>query len=292
MVFSLIVVLTLSSFRLFASPQMPDYMIFNKDTIETYNLILEQYLQKQGEAESGKLFGLSFRSGASFNCWRGYQAVYTIDHDSLFLVDIILCGELRSSKIDKAASIQKMKTIFEDKFINNRVYINWFTGDLNFPLNNNLVRWDGVFYKIYEKETVISISDGKSVQVIEVENYVDDPKRINRRKKDSISNILYDELKKVKWKNIDECDCSEKYLVTIGGKGSVSKVVMLEYPTADSVNKYWDKKEYKYCIKTVRVALRKLRFDIIKDKGKPFSEEIYIQLWFDLKSGELQNWTF
>ena len=139
----LILVLTLSAFQLFASPQMPDYIIFKGDTIATYNLLLEQYLQRQEKTESEKLFGLSFRNSSdgsfSFNCWRGYQAIYKIDNDSLFLVDIINCGERRNGKIDKAASIEKMKGLFTDKLINDRVFINWFSGDMNFPLNNKVL---------------------------------------------------------------------------------------------------------------------------------------------------------
>jgi hypothetical protein len=91
--------LTLCSLRLFASPQMPDYIIFKGDTIATYNLILEQYLQRNDTTE--QLFGLSFRNSTdgsfSFNCWRGYQAIYKIDNDSLFLVDIINFSRCRCS---------------------------------------------------------------------------------------------------------------------------------------------------------------------------------------------------
>ena len=39
---------------------------------------------------------------------------------------------------------------------------------------------------------------------------------------------------------------------------------MPEYPTQDSIDKYWDKGEYKYCINNVFKAMRKLKFDIIK----------------------------
>ena len=94
-------ILTIWTTGLFASPQMPDYIIYGKDTIATYNLILESYLQRQDTSEIDKLFGLSFRDGSSFNCWRGYQAIYKIENDSLFLVYIINCGELRNSRIDK-----------------------------------------------------------------------------------------------------------------------------------------------------------------------------------------------
>jgi hypothetical protein len=144
--------LAILSLRLVASPQMPDYIVYQKDTIATYNLLLERYLQLQKPDESGKLFGLSFRGGASFNCWRGYQAIYKIDNDSLFLTDIINCGERWSGKINKTASIEKMKAIFGNKLVNNRIYIDWFSNDISFPLSNKVLRWDGVFYTIYEKK--------------------------------------------------------------------------------------------------------------------------------------------
>ena len=293
--FLFILILTFSAFRLFASPQMPDYIIFKGDTIATYNLILEQYLQRQEKTESEKLFGLSFRNSSngeiSFNCWRGYQAIYIIDNDSLFLVDIISCGERRNGKIDKTASIEKMKGIFGDNVVNGRVYINWFSGDISFPLTNEVLRWDGVFYKIYEQETVISIAFGKILNVEDVNNYVDNPKAINRKDKSKVSNILFKKLKKVKWLNIDSIDCSEKYLVRIDKDGKVSKVTMLEYQSADSIDKYWERDEYNYCVNTILNSLKKLKFDIIKDKGKPIPEDIYIEIWFDTKKGKIENWT-
>ena len=63
-VYLLLFSLTVCSFRVAASPQMPDYIIFKGDTIATYNLLLEQYLQRQEKTESEKLFGLSFRNSS------------------------------------------------------------------------------------------------------------------------------------------------------------------------------------------------------------------------------------
>lgn len=285
--------LTFSSLRLCASPQMPDYIIFKRDTIATYTLILELYFQKLEIPDRGRLFGLSFRDGSSLNCWRGYQAIYKIDNDTLFLVDIISCDERRSGKIDKAASAEKMKAIFKDKVVNDKVYIDWFSGDISFPLknpNNKVLRWDGVFYKIFEQETVISITKGKVLNIADVDNYEDNPKAINRKYKSKLSDILFKQLKKVRWKSTDKYDCSDEYLVTIGENGKVSKVIMPEYPTQDSIDKYWDKDEYNYCINNVFKALQKLKFDIIKDKGKPISEYIYVEIWFDSRR-KIENWT-
>src|SRR5690606_12553632 len=126
-----------------------DYIIYKKDTIPTYNLILEDYLQKENTAKADKLFGLSFRDGSSSNCWRGYQAIYKIENDSLYLVDIITCGELRNDKIDKTQSVDKMKALFKERLKSGKVFIDWFDGDINFPLTDKILRWDGVFYKIF-----------------------------------------------------------------------------------------------------------------------------------------------
>lgn len=282
---------TLFTLTTFASPQSPDYIIYKGDTLATYTLLLEQYFQMQGEAEQGKLFGLSFRDGATFNCWRGYQAIYKIDNDSLFLVDIISCGERRNGKIDKVASTDKMKAIFNDKYINDKVYIDWFSGDMKFPLTNKVLRWDGVFYRIYDKETVINIAYGKVLKMENVDNYIHIPKAIDRKNKDEVSDILFKKIKKTKWINADSIDCSEKYLVTIGNDGKVSKVTMLGYQSQDSIDKYWERNEYDYCINTVFSSLKKLQFDILKDKGKPISEDIYIEIWFDEKKGKVENWT-
>lgn len=273
---------------IFASPQMPDYVIYGKDTIATYNLILEQYLQRQDSAETEQLFELSFRDGASFNCWRGYQAIYKIENDSLFLVNIINCGELRNGRIDKTQSNEKIKSIFRKKFNNGKVYIDWFDGYINFPLNNKVLRWDGVFYTIFEREKVVTISNGLVEKAEDFDNYIDDPKRIDRRNKSKISNLLFKKLKKAKWKNPDEFDCSEKYLVTIDENGEVSKVKMVL--SEDEIDEYYEPEEFNFCIKKILLTLKDLKFDIIKDKGQPISEDIYIEIWIE-DNGKIENWT-
>lgn len=273
---------------LFASPQLPDYLIYGKDTIATYNLILEHYLQRLDSSESNKLFGLSFRTGSSFSCWRGYQAIYKIENDSLFLADIINCGELRTGKIDKVQSINKIKSIFKERIKNEKVHIDWFDGHLNFPLNNNVLRWDGVFYKIFEREKVITIYNGLIRKVEDVSNYYDDPNRLDRRDKNKVSDLLFKRLKRTKWKNKQEYDCGEKYSVTIDENGNVSKVRMLY--SEKEIQAYYEPEEYNYCINKVFNALKSLKFDILKDKGKPISEDIYIEIWIE-DNWKIENWT-
>ena len=284
-------VLTISSFQLFASPQIPDYIIYKSDTIVTYNLLVEQYLQGNQMIQTEKLFGLSFRNGASFNCWRGYQAIYKINNDSLFLVDMINCGESRNGEIDTAASAQKMNVVFKDKVVNGKVYIDWFSGDISFPMkvpHNKLLRWDGVFYTIYDQETVISIFKGRVSNIADVNNYEDVPNALDRKDKSKISDIFLKQLKKLKWKKIDEF-CADNYLVTIDENGKVSKVTMSDYQSSDTIEKYWDRGEYDSCIHTIYKALKNLKFDIIKDKGKPISESINVRLWYDEKKRKIEK---
>jgi hypothetical protein len=242
----------------------------------------------QEKTDQGKLFGLSFREGSTFNCWRGYQAIYRLDNDSLFLVDIISCGERRNKTINKRASADRIRSIFRDKFINESVYINWFSGDMKFPLTNKVLRWDGVFYTIYAREKVITISKGNVLNAQDVENYVDDPDRIDRKDKNKISGILFKKLKKATWKNKDGFDCSDKYMVTIDENGNISGVRMLY--SDKEIEQYHVKDEYNFCIRKLYDALKSLRFDIIKDKGRPIAEEIYIEIWVE-DNGKIENWT-
>ena len=153
-------------------------------------------------------------------------------------------------------------------------------------MSNKVLRWDGVFYTIYEKETVVNIFNGKVLNIVDVENYENVPKAIDRKDKSKVSDIFFKQLKKLKWKKINEF-CAEDYKVTIGKDGKVSKVNMSDYQNPDTIDKYWDRGEYDSCINIIFNALRKLKFDIIKDKGRPISEDIYIGIWYDSKKRKI-----
>lgn len=275
--------------QIFASPQMPDYIIYKKDTIPTYNLILEQYLQKKNPNED-KLFGLSFRGSGNFNCWRGYQAIYEVIDNKLFLTNIISCGELSGkSKINLVESQRKMKEIFGEKVENNGVFIDWFDGELNFPektKKNKQIRWDGVFYRIYEYENILDFENGKLTKQNSVHNYEKIKNGINREEKNKVSDLIFKRLKSEKWK--ENYDCSTKYLITIAENGRISNVRMVY--SEKEIEEYYEKDEYNYCITKIKNALSKIQFDILKDKGKPISEDIYIEIWQE-KNGKLENWT-
>ena len=78
------------------------------------------------------------------NCWRGYQAIYKIENDSLFLVNIIGCGEIfyEKGKIDLKKSNDNINTIFGSKFKNGKVYMlyGYYPEDFITNKKNNRVR--------------------------------------------------------------------------------------------------------------------------------------------------------
>jgi hypothetical protein len=278
------------------SPQVPDYLIYKNDTIPTYNLLVEQYLQKL-KSDEGRLFNLSFRNsidsslGTSLNCWRGYQAIYKIENDSLFVSAIINCHSLENKK-----QIPKnyLKEIFGDKVKNNKVFINWYSGNISFPTkveNNRILRWDGVFERVFMYETVIKIDTGKILKISDEQNYTYLKNGIERLKRDSISNILFDKINNYKWTKLDKFDCSEMYTIVIGKNGKITNVIMTEYQTKESIKEFWDtKREYNHCIKSIKKALSDLQFDILKRKGEPTEEKFFVEIWFN-EDGTIENWT-
>lgn len=290
----LLILMGLLSLRGIGSPQMPDYIIVGRDTIATYHLLLEDYFRKSGAANKGELFGLAFRDpshpnpldvlAGSFNCWRGYQAIYQIRGDSLFLVYIISCGELKKGSIDTASSSWRMRKLFGEQYSSTGVLISWFSGEISYPLPSPVLRWDGVFYKIYEKETVLEVEEGKIVRKTPVDNYQDVPGGINRRDKSKLPSILFRQLKKFNWKKTGACDCSDTYAITIDTFGYVSRVTTPDYSPDAS-----DSAEHQFCINTVQRLLEPLRFDILQDKGRPIAEDVYVEIWVNDR-GKLENW--
>lgn len=278
------------------SPQIPDYLIYKNDTIPTYNLLVEKYLQKIKD-DKGRLFDLSFRNsingtvGSSLNCWRGYQAIYKIENDSLFVNAIIDCHSLENKDQIPENYIAKL---FGDNVKKGKVFIDWYTGNISFPLkskDNKVIRWDGVFEKVFLFEKAIKIQKGEILKISDQQNYVDLKNGIDRFKRDSISNILFNHIKNYKWTKLNKFDCGEAYTVIIGENGKITDVVMTDYQTTELIKKYWDtKREYNHCIKSVKKSLSDLQFDIIKRKGEPIKEKIFIEIWFK-EDGTIENWT-
>ncbi|WP_435622908.1 hypothetical protein [Flagellimonas sp.] len=278
-----------------ANPQVPDFLIYNNDTIPIDNLLVEKYLQT---TKDDKERLLSFRNsikgteGTLPNCLRGYQAIYKIENDSLFVSSIIGCHALHN-KIQVRKNYIKM--LFKGKVKNEKVFIDWYSGNISFPSkskDNKMLRSDRPLETVFLYETFVITKKGEILEIIDKQNYIDLESGVDRMEKDSIPDILFNQIKNHKWTKQDKFDCGEAYTVVIGKKGKITDVLMTNYQTEEQIEANWGNtsKEYDHCVKSINKALSKLRFDILKRKGEPIEEKVYIEIWFN-DNGTIENWT-
>jgi hypothetical protein len=270
--------------QLYSSPQAPDFLIIGKDTIPVYNLILESYLQQIEEPDNGNLFGFSFRDTESmnFNCWRGYQAVYGLENDSLFLKYILPCNSLREINAHIDSSTEKIKNIFDDKVINGKVFIDWFSNIIAFPKGKQ-IWWDGIFNSIYDKEEIYIFEKGILLDKKDVENYQKVKGGISRIDNKAISNTIFKKVKKLDWEKLSDFICDSQYFIVIDENGKISNVEINTYNTP------LDEDDL-YCIDIIKKQLQNLQFDIIKWHGVPINTNFSFEIFYNDKKKKLENW--
>lgn len=276
--------------KLEASPQAPDYIIIGNDTLPLYHLILEDYLHSiEQTTDSNNLFGFSFRNDfgygiTSTNCWRGYQAVYILENDSLFLKDIIPCNSLRELCVDDINnSNEQMRKVFKERFKNNRVFIDWYSNDFAIP-KGKPIWWDGIFTTLYDKEKIYSVRKGILIDNHIVSNYIKVKGGISRKEKE-MSKAVFREIKKLNWKKLDdEFFCDDRYCLEIDSKGKVINVEKNNYGVQ------LDEDDI-YCQDIIKNQLKNLQFDIILYHGRPFNDKFCIQIFYDSTKRKLENWS-
>jgi hypothetical protein len=107
--------------NLYGTEQIPDLLINGKDTICLKSFPLEKLNFKVDPFSYGEY---SFPHTA---CWRGYQAIWSIENDSLYLLDII--------KIDSTKQKINLKKYFELNvyqaiIIKGKVFADWYSANL------------------------------------------------------------------------------------------------------------------------------------------------------------------
>ncbi len=288
--FIIIFLLLVPIVNLKASPQAPDYLIIDNDTVPLYQLILEDYLHSlEQPTDSNSLFGFSFRDdfgygGASTNCWRGYQAVYSLENDSLFLKYIIPCNSLRKLDADDINnSNEQIQKLFQEKVKNNKVFINWLSSEFTIP-KGKPIWWDGIFTTIYDKEELYSIRKGILVDKHIINNYQKVKGGISRKKQE-MSKAIFGEIKKLNWKRLDdEFFCADTYCLEIDSRG---KVINVE---KDNYGAELDEDDI-HCQNIIKNQLKKLQFDIILYHGRPFNDKFCIEVFYDDTTNKLENWS-
>jgi len=105
----------------FSTGQIPDLLILGKDTIYLQSFPLETLNLKI------RPFKYENHSFHTTGCWRGYQAVWTIENSKLYLVEII--------RDDSSKQRLNIKTYLADngyspKIENGKILADWYTANL------------------------------------------------------------------------------------------------------------------------------------------------------------------
>lgn len=277
--------MTISEFG-FATGQIPDYLIINKDTIAIFSNPLEQYLELTGKREL-----IDFVGCGSTACWRGYKASWKLKNDSLFLIRITSCHNDCGLKIQDA-NLEKM-------FGTNEVFAYWFNGKIVAP-KGKLVQYIHMGYaSIYEKELHFTFKNGLKTEQKLVSNKKITDKINFQIKEREISKVVQDTLFYYLIKNI-QCDtlntpwfnlCDDKYILTINKRGKIKKT-WIDYESETFREKidewWWNNTDDRKCRMTIKRAIKPLRLSYLDLPQKRF--KISISFIYDRKSGKFELW--
>ncbi|EDP94945.1 hypothetical protein U8527_15420 [Kordia algicida OT-1] len=273
-----IFLLTISSNFVFAtSPQLPDLLKIGNDTIYIYTLPLEGLSQEKFDKLSHTISKFEKGLHIGTNLWRGFQAVWEFKNNQLYLTDIK----------DAKHSKKILQTVFPH-FKNGVVKATWFSSFLVIP-KDKMLRWDGVAETTYLKEEILHFRKGNLKKRKLLDNHIEVENGISRINQKSIPKILFEQVKKLDWETLSKDYCDDKYIITIGKKGKVTKVKIASF-SESKWDIFWDNFSNRKCNRLIRKNLRELQFDIIKWHGKPIKETYELDLFYDDDEKKLKGY--
>jgi len=153
----------------FATPQIPDKLIYNGDTLSVYLYLPNEFYKPDtvpiGQYESiytVNLFG-DKKTCISTACGRKYQATWEILDNQLYLTGIYSCCYYEDNiKAD-------LTSLFKEKVINGKVKADWVTGNVFFQKGKMITRIDAEL-SIYETDFEFEFSEGKLLNVKSYDN--------------------------------------------------------------------------------------------------------------------------
>jgi hypothetical protein len=195
--------------RIYATTQVPDYLIYKNDTFDISVYPLEKYLGWHHKTTCGITA-----------CWRGYSAIWEIKYDSLFLVKIYPCFRSLGCDIDSNLKL------LNEKAQRKNLVASWFT--------DQIVIKSGKYYKefnLYEYEERISFTNGK-ISGKSTMNNIDSIKNLIFRQnviqtKDTFLLYLNSDKYLRQGKDIKNFNCFDEYLLTYDKNGEIINVQLL-----------------------------------------------------------------
>jgi hypothetical protein len=148
----IIILLTVFVESALATPQIPDILIYNNDTLSIFANPLEQL--EDVNSLRKKMFSDN-KEHWNTACWRGYQAEWTVIDNELYLTAIYSCRYYEDSiKSD-------LKQLFGEKLINGKIKANWITAKILSPQGKKLYSAHSGYESLYEKEVVFEFVNGQ-----------------------------------------------------------------------------------------------------------------------------------
>jgi hypothetical protein len=187
------ILICLISGQLFGTAQIPDFLIYQDDTLAIYSNPLEGYFDKKGERTIGEI---DFEKG--FHCtalWRGYVGTWQIENDSLFLVNLETdyCS-------DNPTEIDLTK-----EFNSNRIFANWVSFEILNPFGKQIKYVHQGYESIYEYERGFEFVEGN---LITINNYDNSKSResVYTKETEILHKFLYEN---INWKLVESQKISD-----------------------------------------------------------------------------------
>lgn len=262
----LVTILSFISVICFSTSQISDQIILKNDTFNLQQLPLEEYLNSSGGREL-----IDFQGCSSTACWDGYKAIWTIEHDSLFLIAIAPCHRTEYCH-GKDASLEKM---FPGYYKNGKVLAYWYSENLDFSFGRTIRRYDfGLPLKEFSFH--YEIKAGLVVNFLSHQNYIDLPHGCDRKDYYEAQNKLYKKIKKhLRFKGshiLNDNYYTTDFRIIVDTNGNISG---LEFSYGDSLIKKW----------IVEALINQNQYDILKFYGYPYEESFYFDLEIFLVGG-------
>jgi hypothetical protein len=145
---------------LFATEQTPDRLILKADTIYIDTYPLEQLMESDSILRK-RIFEYSDTTCMSSGCWRGYVAIWKIENEKLFLVKLVNGCEDYDFRLENVFGNKKVE--------NNKVFANWFSGNLYSSFGQHLYFDPLSWEDIYSKEIKCKVVNGniESISITE-----------------------------------------------------------------------------------------------------------------------------
>ncbi|OYU66245.1 MAG: hypothetical protein CFE22_10245 [Cytophagaceae bacterium BCCC1] len=144
-------ILFLFRFNAFGTAQLPDLLIYKGDTLRIIANPLEDY--PNFDSLRSIMFGNNYGCELT-NCWRGYQAVWELKGNELFLVDILSCC------YNEDRLKVNLRSVFGGKYINGSVKADWFSTKIISPQGKIVYYVHMGYDSIYQKEVEFQFKNG------------------------------------------------------------------------------------------------------------------------------------